>query len=184
MFRPGTRIGFWMACLLPLALSNDHTNLIALCTSIYSIFYALEGSTNIKCDVTKIRFKQGDSRPIWIMTLATALLASSSSITAFLYPSSFLAFVYILPNMFTTFKASFSFGEGVLVLQCIIIFVVKLLLNTTQELHDPSTVEGSFYMIANAGLGSVFALCLLFYSPVKIFQYQTVFYLLGKLNST
>ena len=183
MFRSGSRTGHWMACLLPLVLSNDHSNLIALSTSIYSIFYTLEiegSSQEAKSDTTKIRFKQGEAKPMWILTLVVALLASSSTISVLLYPLAFLAFVHILPKLFTTFQSSFSFGEGVLVLQCIVIFIAKLIINTVQEIHDPSTVEGGFYIIANAGLGSVCALCLLFFSPVKLFQYRSIFYLLGK----
>ena len=184
MFRSGSRTGHWMACLLPLVLSNDQLNLIALSTSIYSIFYTLESSeenlTKAKSDTTKIRFKQGEAKPKWILTLVVALLASSSVMSVLLYPLAFLAFVHILPQLFLTFQSSFSFGEGVLVLQCIVIFIVKLIMNTVQEIHDPSTIEGGFYIIANAGLGSVCVLCLLFYSPVKLFQYQATFYLLGK----
>lgn len=184
MFRSSSRMGFWMAGLLPLALSSDPVNLIALSTSIYSIFYTIEGSqdTSVQSasnDHPKVRFIQGDNKAVWILTLVIALLTSSSLTSMVMYTVAFLTFVYILPKIFLTFRASFSYGEGVLVLQSTIIFIVKLISNTIQEVHDPSTVEGSFYIIANAGLGSVFGLCLLYYSPLKLFQYHSTFYVTG-----
>ena len=57
--------------------------------------------------------------------------------------------------------------------------MAKLLINITQDVHDPSTIAGSFNIIANVGLGSVGTLCLLHFFPLKVCQHPSTFYLSG-----
>jgi len=180
MFRAGSRNGLWMASLLPLAMLNDPLILVALSTTIYSIFYALDHNnsdtdhaTNKPIN-TKIKFNS-----MVILSIMIALLSFSSFVSMLACFTTFLAFVFALPKMFSTFHASFSYGEGVLVLQAIAVFMAKLLINITQDVHDPSTIAGSFNIIANVGLGSVGTLCLLHFFPLKVCQHPSTFYLSG-----
>ena len=180
MFRAGSRNGLWMASLLPLAMLNDPLILVALSTTIYSIFYALDHNnsdtdhaTNKQIN-TKIKFNS-----MVILSIMIALLSFSSFVSMLACFTTFLAFVFALPKMFSTFHASFSYGEGVLVLQAIAVFMAKLLINITQDVHDPSTIAGSFNIIANVGLGSVGTLCLLHFFPLKVCQHPSTFYLSG-----
>jgi len=114
-----------------------------------------------------------------ILSIMIALLSFSSFVSMLACFTTFLAFVFALPKMFSTFHASFSYGEGVLVLQAIAVFMAKLLINITQDVHDPSTIAGSFNIIANVGLGSVGTLCLLHFFPLKVCQHPSTFYLSG-----
>jgi len=180
MFRAGSRNGLWMASLLPLAMLNDPLILVALSTTIYSIFYALDHNnsdtdhaTNKPIN-TKIKFNS-----MVVLSIMIALLSFSSFVSMLACFTTFLAFVFALPKMFSTFHASFSYGEGVLVLQAIAVFMAKLLINITQDVHDPSTIAGSFNIIANVGLGSVGTLCLLHFFPLKVCQHPSTFYLSG-----
>jgi len=180
MFRAGSRNGLWMASLLPLAMLNDPLILVALSTTIYSIFYALDHNNSDtdhainKPINTKIKFNS-----MVILSIMIALLSFSSFVSMLACFTTFLAFVFALPKMFSTFHASFSYGEGVLVLQAIAVFMAKLLINITQDVHDPSTIAGSFNIIANVGLGSVGTLCLLHFFPLKVCQHPSTFYLSG-----
>jgi len=169
-----------MASLLPLAMLNDPLILVALSTTIYSIFYALDHNNSDtdhainKPINTKVKFNS-----MVILSIMIALLSFSSFVSMLACFTTFLAFVFALPKIFSTFHASFSYGEGVLVLQAIAVFMAKLLINITQDVHDPSTIAGSFNIIANVGLGSVGTLCLLHFFPLKVCQHPSTFYLSG-----
>jgi hypothetical protein len=92
----------------------------------------------------------------------------------------FWAYVVSLPRLFVQFKKSFSFGEGCLVLQGVIAFCVKCSLNILSDEHDPSTVQGSFSIIANIGLGSLCLLCLTAYIPhLRLMHNSSLFYIFG-----
>jgi len=181
MFRAGSRNGLWMASLLPLAMLNDPVILVALSTTIYSIFYALDPNNSetdhdaINKPITKSKFNS----MVAILSTMIALLSFSSFVSMLACFTTFLAFVFALPKIFSTFHASFSYGEGVLVLQGIVVFMAKLLINITQDVHDPSTIAGSFNIIANVGLGSIGGLCLLHFFPLKVCQHPSTFYLSG-----
>lgn len=181
MFRAGSRNGLWMASLLPLAMLNDPVILVALSTTIYSIFYALDPNNSdtdhdaINKPITKNKFNS----MVAILSTMIALLSFSSFVSMLACFTTFLAFVFALPKIFSTFHASFSYGEGVLVLQGIVVFMAKLLINITQDVHDPSTIAGSFNIIANVGLGSIGGLCLLHFFPLKVCQHPSTFYLSG-----
>ena len=167
MFRSGCGKGLWMATLLPLAMLNDPLILVALSTTIYSIFHSLDHKSQTKFNSAVV------------LTIMIALLSFSSLVSLIACLASFLAFVYALPKLFLTFQASFSYGEGVLVLQSIIVFSAKLFINLAQDVHNRSTVEGSYNIIANVGLGSIGLLCLLHYVPFRVFQHPSTFYLSG-----
>jgi len=181
MFRAGSRNGLWMASLLPLAMLNDPVILVALSTTIYSIFYALDPNNSdtdhdaINKPITKNKFNS----MVAILSTMIALLSFSSFVSMLACFTTFLAFVFALPKIFSTFHASFSYGEGVLVLQGIVVFMAKLLINITQDVHDPSTIAGSFNIIANVGLGSIGGLCRLHFFPLKVCQHPSTFYLSG-----
>ena len=87
----------------------------------------------------------------------------------------------LLPRFFSTFKSSFSYGEGCLVLQSLVVFIVKSTLCVIHDENDPSKVDGSFNIIANVGLISLLALCSVPYVPLLNFiNNSNVFYLTGE----
>ena len=87
----------------------------------------------------------------------------------------------LLPKFFSTFKHSFSYGEGCLVLQSLVVFVVKTFLCVINDENDPSKVDGSFNIIANVGLISALVLCSVPYIPLLSFiNSSNVFYLTGE----
>ena len=87
----------------------------------------------------------------------------------------------LLPRFFSTFKNSFSYGEGCLVLQSLVVFIVKSFLCVIHDENDPSKVDGSFNIIANVGLISLLSLCSVPYVPFLTFiNSSNVFYLTGE----
>ena len=74
--------------------------------------------------------------------------------------------------------------EGCLVLQSLVVFCAKSFLSgVVYDDHDPSTVEGSFNIIANVGLVSLLVLCAISYIPMFSFiNNSTTFYLTGEAN--
>ena len=87
----------------------------------------------------------------------------------------------LLPKFFSTFKNSFSYGEGCLVLQSLVVFIVKSFLCVIHDENDPSKVDGSFNIIANVGLISLLSLCSVPYVPFLTFiNSSNVFYLTGE----
>ena len=87
----------------------------------------------------------------------------------------------LLPKFFSTFKYSFSYGEGCLVLQSLVVFIMKSFLCVIHDENDPSKVDGSFNIIANVGLISVLVLCTVPYIRMLAFiNSSTVFYLSGE----
>ena len=60
-----------------------------------------------------------------------------------------------LPLMFSTFKRSFTFGEGCIVLQSIVLFVAHAITSLYYLNDDTTTIVGSFTVIAKAALLSL-----------------------------
>ena len=83
MFRAGSRNGLWMASLLPLAMLNDPVILVALSTTIYSIFYTLDPNNSdtdhdaINKPITKNKFNS----MVAILSTMIALLSFSSFVS-------------------------------------------------------------------------------------------------------
>ena len=209
-FRPNTRHGLWLCFLLPLAMmlsnfnttnikttypiSNQTTNILAYILAIYSTFYALSTplpslqDSQIRIDI--LNFVKGQLPVIVSVTVIILLLILTKlGVLGFLLCTiGFLAFKKLLPKVFVTYKRSFSYGEGCLVLQSLIIFGAKSMLRIIYDEHNPSKVDGSFSIIANVGLVSLLGLCGLSYIPIFNFiNSSNTFYLIGKYvfqNST
>ena len=76
MFRKGCGHGLWMASLLPLAMLNDPLIIVALSTSIYSIFYKLDNDHDSKHKIANITFNS-----VLILSIMIALLSFSSFVS-------------------------------------------------------------------------------------------------------
>ena len=197
------RCGLWVTYLLPLALTascigqdvpKDHLiiTLLALVTSAYSTVLALESFPSREALLSKeifqekVKFRPSKWKYIAYVSLALYLLffwIVGTDIFTFLFTmGSLMMFIYLLPRMWTNFKYSFSYGEGVLVLQSGILYCVNSLLNIIEDSHDPSTVSGTFSIVAMIGMSSLLFLCVLSLFIPKI-NSPTLFYLIGKYNT-
>ena len=211
-FRPKARAGLWVTTLLPLAilanfgtfthLSSKIMGNLALFLTLHNLHFALHFSIipylkkngkswtfAIFCPSSKINLSvKIDLKmtliSVMIMTSINLVILRSGIFAGFLCIFGYLAMAYFLPIWFSTFKASFSYGEGCLVLQSLILFIVKTVLSVFFDEHDPSTVDGSFGIIANVGLGSLMTLCIASFLPFCrfIINKSTAFYASGNFS--
>jgi len=197
-FRPDAREGLWLCFLLPISMmltninnvsthqsSNLTANFLAFILSLHSVYFALFTPLPSLSDL-KIRKKLINYFKHYfplIMTFTVMLLIITLIILGLFEFSmclvGFMVFKTLLPKLFSTFKKSFSYGEGCLVLQSLVVFCAKSFLSgVVYDDHDPSTVEGSFNIIANVGLVSLLVLCAISYIPMFSFiNNSTTFYL-------
>ena len=66
-----------------------------------------------------------------------------------------------LPHLFQQFPLNFTFGEGCLVLQGCLLYVFEAVVTLALDTEDSSTLEGSFCIIAKAGVLSCALHCIL-----------------------
>ena len=89
-------------------------------------------------------------------------------------------YVLVLPRLFTCFEKSFSFGEGCVALQAFVLYVIKSIIGVMKDEHDPTTVQGSFDIIANTGLQSLLILFTLPLVPgLGFINSSSMFYFIG-----
>jgi dolichol kinase len=111
----------------------------------------------MKFDIMKIN--------LGIITMATFVL-TEDFLHFTLCLLGYLVFMHLLPRLFKKFKYSFSYGEGCLCLQGLIVFLVKTFLSFINNEHDPTSDIGKFNIIANVGLLSLLVLCSVSYIPM------------------
>ena len=180
-FRVRTRPGLWVSALLLLALlanqHNSHLMMIILTFNMTLISFLSAPTDENALVMTNRHSLMVSSGLLMLMCLAgqVGFLASIVSMMAL------SAFHQLLPSMFSTFKYSFSYGEGCLVLQSVIGFAAMSLIDNITDKQDPSTVAGSYNIIANVGLTYLLALCALSYIPHLglVLNSSTRFYLIG-----
>jgi len=199
-FRPRASDGLWLCFLLPTAMmltyinrtTNTHqssyqsASILSWFLSIYSIYYALSKpllsfqNSQIRRDFMNI-FKKHLPAIVTMLVIVFKLVLMTLGILGFLLCIfGLMAYKVFLPKFFSTFKYSFSYGEGCLVLQSLVVFIIKSFLCVIHDENDPSKVDGSFNIIANVGLISVLVLCTVPYIPMLAFiNSSTVFYLSG-----
>jgi len=138
----------------------------------------LSQSPSTKIFKTNINFKPVIAS-ILIMTF-TNLAFGAGLFGTILCLFGYCGFVYILPQWFSVFKGSFSYGEGCLALQSVLIFMLKSVLSEFFDEQDPTTVDGSFNIFATVGLFSLCLLCVISFLPVCYFvSKSTAFYVTG-----
>ena len=186
-FRVNCRIGLWLAFLLPLTLPFGY-NLFAVSLSLFCTFFPINSLPNAQLILTSSsqaikKLNASDKQTILPLfaLIMICILSRIGIVQVILFTIGYVAFVYILPQFFGSFKRSFSYGEGCLVLQSVIIFAIKSIFNIIHDVHDPSQVEGSFYIIANIGILSLFILCTISFLPFcQVINNSTVFYTIGE----
>jgi len=199
-FRPKAREGLWLCFLLPTAMmltyinrtTNTHQSSYQTATflswflSIHSIYFALSKplppfqDSQIRKDFMNISKNHLPSIVTMIVIVLMLILMILGVLGYVSCIFGYMAFKVLLPKFFSTFKHSFSYGEGCLVLQSLVVFVVKTFLCVINDENDPSKVDGSFNIIANVGLISALALCSVPYIPLLSFiNSSNVFYVTG-----
>lgn len=193
MYRSNTRLGLWLCFLLPLATFQTSSDwamkILSISTSAQALNFALSSLLPLK-NITQLFYTPSSMINTMMNyehlgSLVTLLCVLSFMLTSFLETTvialAFVGFSLILPQFFNTFKGTFSYGEGCLVLQCMTFYASKSLLNFVNDIHDPTTIEGSFSIIANVGLTSLFVLCACSYVPLFAFiNSSTTFYATGE----
>ena len=202
-FRPKSRTGLWLVWLLPLAFISSNspavlhlqshviaTN-VAFVMSLYSTMFALNSFPCVtlktfialmKAPATVITNDRLSQKSVAICVLILWGLSAFkvTLLSCILSSVALAAFVWLLPHVFINFRQSFSYGEGCLVLQSVVIFCTKALASFCHEELDPTTIPGSFHIIAVAGLGSLCFLCSISYIPVMSFiNNSSIFYAMG-----
>ena len=199
-FRPNARDGLWLCFLLPIAMMLTYINvsthqtsnltgtLLAFVLSIHSTYFALSAPLpslqKSKIRKSLLTYSKHNFPLIVTMTvIVLIMILTTLGVFEFLLCSvCFMIFRRMLPKLFPAFKQSFSYGEGCLVLQSLLVFSAKSFLSFIHDEHDPSTVEGSFNIIANVGLVSLLFLCSVSYIPMFSFiNNSSTFYLTGEL---
>ena len=166
-FRPNARSGLWITFLLPIALiistsTTTHNALpgppqnhviiciLALEMCLYSTLYAfalfptkkalfLDNAAEIQ---EKLHFKTIWKPTVYIMisSLLLSLFVGSGVFIPLLSFVAMMSYIRALPMIWTRFRKSFTFGEGVLVLQSGVLFAVKFISNIFCDVHDPTTI--------------------------------------------
>ena len=166
-FRPNARSGLWITFLLPIALiistsTTTHNALpgppqnhviiciLALEMCLYSTLYAfalfptkkalfLDNAAEIQ---EKLHFKTIWKPTVYIMisSLLLSLFVGSGVFIPLLSFVAMMSYIQALPMIWTRFRKSFTFGEGVLVLQSGVLFAVKFISNIFCDVHDPTTI--------------------------------------------
>ena len=167
-FRPNARSGLWITFLLPIALiistSTTTSNalpgppqnhviicILALEMCLYSTVFAfalfptkkslfLDNAAEIQ---EKLHFKTIWKPTVYIMICSLLLSLFVGSDVFILMLLSFVAmmsYIQSLPMIWIRFRKSFTFGEGVLVLQSGVLFGVKFISNIFWDVHDPTTI--------------------------------------------
>jgi len=197
-FRPKARDGLWLCFLLPIAMMLTYSNvsihqtsdltgtLLAFVLSIHSTYFALSAPLpslqESRIRKSLLTYSKHNFPLIVTMTvIILIMILTTLGVFEFLLCSvCFMIFRRMLPKLFPAFKQSFSYGEGCLVLQSLLVFSAKTFLSFIHDEHNPSTVEGSFNIIANVGLVSLLFLCSVSYIPMFSFiNNSSTFYLTG-----
>ncbi|TRY71837.1 hypothetical protein TCAL_00307 [Tigriopus californicus] len=92
--------------------------------------------------------KSSHHKPFHPFTLATGSM-------------SLWSFAIILPQMFRLFPRSFTFGEGTLILQGVVLFLFESVNSLFLIIDNPATEEGSFSIIGKTGLLACSVVCIL-----------------------
>merc|ERR1719361_744477 len=77
---------------------------------------------------------------IMISSLLLSLFVGSGIFIPLLSFVAMMTYIQALPMIWTRFRKSFTFGEGVLVLQSGVLFGVKFISNIFCDVHDPTTI--------------------------------------------
>jgi len=199
-FRPKAREGLWLCFLLPTAMTLTYINrttnthqssyhtatILSWFLSIHSTYYALSTplpsfqDSQIRKDLINSSKRHLPAIVITTVIVLILILSMLGILGFVLCIIGYATFMLLLPKFFSTFKRSFSYGEGCLVLQSLVIFGAKSFLCTINDENDPSKVDGSFNIIANVGLISLLGLCSVPYIPLLAFiNNSNVFYLTG-----
>lgn len=96
----------------------------------------------------------------WIF-LKTSHRKQFHPITFFTGSASLWSFAIILPQIFQLFPQCFTFGEGALILQGVLLFLFESTTSLFLIIDNPSTEEGSFSIIGKTGLLSCSVVCFL-----------------------
>ena len=202
-FRPNARPGLWLTYLIPIALLTSYNSyvpwnyviitILSFVMSVYSTLFALKifpSKNALFFNIIvheKMSLKNLDMKPIIYFSIIfylpgiylLLLYEIGSNVFVFLLTlTAMIAFILLLPKIWNHFKKSFTYGEGVLILQSGILYGVKVLMNIAMDTHDPSTISGSLAIIAMVGLSSLLTLCSLSYLMNKI-NSPTLFYTIG-----
>lgn len=202
-FRPNARPGLWLTYLIPIALLTSYNSyvpwnyviitILSFVMSVYSTLFALKifpSKNALFFNIVvheKMSLKNLDMKPIIYFSIIfylpgiylLLLYEIGSNVFLFLLTlTAMIAFILLLPKIWNHFKKSFTYGEGVLILQSGILYGVKVLMNIAMDTHDPSTISGSLAIIAMVGLSSLLTLCSLSYLMNKI-NSPTLFYTIG-----
>ena len=179
-FRPNSREGFWLCFQLPLAMfltkseqnSYNIAKFLAWILSIHCTYFAI--STPLpRLKTSQIRnwllhcssFRKPEF-PFLLLILMKIIIVELGFFRFTLYlVQGCSLFIWILPKLFETFKHSFSFGEGCLVLQSLVIFGIKVEASFIYDEHDSMTDVGKINIIANVGLVSLLILCSISFIP-------------------
>lgn len=118
---------------------------------------------------------------IIMLLMATLLwLLQTSLVSIILATLAQLLFVLYLPQLFSNFELSFTFGEGCLALQASILYGTHSLISLINDLDNPANVEGTFAIVSKVGLLSLYLLCLAPSVPgLSFVRSSTWFYVSG-----
>jgi len=135
-FRPYARSGVWCAFLIPSAVSvassklASHTDwsivILSTCLALSSLIEAkrqrvyIDRWLNPSTDLTFVGVGF-----VAIAAIAQLFVLSLSPHETIVNSLSLFAYVFYLPKLYRSFPKSFTFGEGCLVLQSLVIFVAR-----------------------------------------------------------
>ena len=177
-FRKHSDPGVWCACLVPFCLLisrfmgnllSDPVNLqmITLSATItlssFTLWYRIKHQEHPK---EKRKQLYNTEKIDLMLTLFLMLVDMFISGLGFGFLVTILGqviYIKCLPLLFSSFQRSFTFGEGCIALQSVIIFIVYTITSLYEINHNATTVIGSFTIIAQVLLISE---ALLFISPV------------------
>ena len=178
-FRKHSNPGVWCACLVPLCLlvsrfkGNQLSDPLDLQMLTLSAFLTLSSFTSwyrIKHE-TSPRDKRNllyDTEKIDLMatiylSFVTVFMMSGLTFGSLVTILGQVFYIKCIPLIFSSFPESFTFGEGCIALQSVILFVVHTVTSLYDLNHNAATVIGSFTIITQVLLLSE---ALLFILPV------------------
>ena len=112
-----------------------------------------------------------------LMVAPILLLLGTKFHLALLATLTLYLFTLLLPRVYSTFPGSFSFGEGCLALQGFLLLYFEGIASIITHSDDPTSIPGSFSIIAKAGYLSCLSLCILPLIPTLHWTGKTAFFL-------
>ena len=195
-FRPNARSGVWVTFLLPIALyvsknEMDMPAILALGMSIYSIIYAITLFPSLKSLIIDMADKEelnwNNTMPVMaekicIFIMLMLLVFFREIDGSVILSLAMMIFMQTLPMIWIIFEKSFTFGEGVIVLESGILYGTKFFF--VNQDHNSIQVplidtDEKINIIADHILVSLLTLCLLFHFLKKVLNVPELYYAIG-----